>query len=193
MTGEHVVTEMLARVRSGEAEAASDLFAVLYGELRGLAGALFRSQKARHTLQPTALVNEAFLKIMKPTGGPSPWEDRAHFFAVAARAMRQILVNHARDGAAQKRGGALGARRVTLSGAAAPGGPDELDVLAVDEALQALGELDERQARIAELRFFAGLTNKEVAEATGRSLRAVELDWTMAKSFLASRLGDDPK
>jgi RNA polymerase sigma factor (TIGR02999 family) len=183
---------MLSRVRAGDSVAAGELFSLLYGELRGLAGALFRSQKARHTLQPTALVNEAFLKIMKPADGPSPWEDRAHFFAVAARAMRQILVNHARDRSAQKRGGALDARRVTLSGAAAPGGPDELDVLAVDEALEALAALDERQARIAELRFFAGLTNKEVAEATGRSLRSVELDWTMAKSFLASRLGDDP-
>ena len=192
MAGEHQVTKILSRVRAGDAAAAGELFTVLYGELRGLAGALFRSQQARHTLQPTALVNEAFLKIVKPEGGPTPWEDRAHFFAVAARAMRQILVNHARDRSAQKRGGGLDARRVTLSGAAAPGGLDEVDVLAVDEALEALAELDERQARIAELRFFAGLTNKEVAEATGRSLRAIELDWTMAKSFLASRLGDGP-
>jgi RNA polymerase sigma factor (TIGR02999 family) len=164
------------------------MFGMLYQELRGMAGGIFRSQKANHTLQPTALVNEAFLKMIRPAKGPAPWQDRAHFLAVAARAMRQILVNHARDRSAKKRGGGEDRRRMTLAEVAVPGLAKDLDVLAVDEALTALRELDEEQAKIAELRFFAGLTNREVAEALGRSLRTVELEWKMAKAWLAERL-----
>jgi RNA polymerase sigma factor (TIGR02999 family) len=185
------VTVILERVRGGDSDAAGELFTLLYGELRGLAGNLFRSQQAKHTLQPTALVHEAFLKIMKPADGPSPWQDRAHFLAVAARAMRQILVNHARDRSAKKRGGGIDARRLTLAGVAVPAPGNEVEVLAVDEALEELKRLDEAQAKIAELRFFGGLTNREVAEVLGRSLRTIELEWSMAKRWLASRLGDE--
>jgi RNA polymerase sigma factor (TIGR02999 family) len=175
------VTLILNRVREGREDASGELFGLLYGELRGLASSLFRSQRSSHTLQPTAVVHEAFLKLVK---APTPWEDRAHFFAVAAKAMRQVLVNHARDRAALKRGGA-DARRVTMSDAAeAP----KLDVLEIHEALNELAKLDERQARIAELRFFAGLSTKEVAEVLGIAPRTVELDWTMAKDWLAQRL-----
>ena len=176
------VTVLLHRLREGEPDAASALFDRLYGELRGLANALFRSQRRDHTLQPTALVHEAYLKMLRPG---VEWQDRVHFFAVAAKAMRQILVNHARDRAALKRGGAE-ARRVTL--ADAPFAGPDLDVLAVHEALEKLAELDARQAQIAELRFFGGLNNKEIAEVLGVSLRTVELDWKMAKDQLSQTL-----
>jgi RNA polymerase sigma factor (TIGR02999 family) len=182
------VTVLLGRVREGDQNAAGELFQCLYGELRGLAGHVFRSQRRNHTLQPTALIHEAFLKIMRPEGGPSPWEDRAHFFGVAARAMRQILVNHARDRKAAKRGGGRDAMRVTLSEAVVPGAAPDLDVLAVEEALTELTRLDPEQARIAELRFFGGLTNREVAEALGRSLRTIEFEWKMAKAWLRGAL-----
>ena len=182
------VTTILKRLRDGEDAAGGELFERLYPELRAMAARLFRSQRAGHTLQPTALLNEAYLKIVRPGGGD--FADRAHFLAVAARAMRQILVNHARDRSAAKRGGDVDRRRVTLSGEAAPGSDRALDVLVVDDALTALRELDERQAKIAELRCFGGLTNREVAEALGVSLRTVELDWRMAKSFLARHLGE---
>ena len=165
------VTVILHRLRDGEAEAGNELFTMLYGELRVLADALFRSQRRDHTLEPTAVVHEAYLKMLG--GKKGEWQDRAHFFAVAARAMRQVLVNHARDKAALKRGGGQAGGRVTLADAAAQ------DVAS---------ELDERQARIAELRFFAGLNHPEIAEVLGRSLRSVELDWKMAKDWLAQRL-----
>ena len=182
------ITRVLSRVRDGDAEAAGELFDILYPQLHGLAGAIFRSQRANHTLQPTALVNEAFLKMVKPDKDPAPFTDRAHFLAVAARAMRQILVNHARDKSAAKRGGGQDFRRVTLAEVSGPDQGRELEVLAVDEALTELAALDAEQAKIAELRFFAGLTNREVAEVLGRSLRTVELSWKMAKGWLAEKL-----
>jgi RNA polymerase sigma factor (TIGR02999 family) len=185
---EQNVTLMLQRVRDGDEAAAADLFGILYGELRGMAGGIFRSRRASHTLQPTALVHEAFVKIMRPEKGPTPFEDRTHFLSVAARAMRQILVNHARDRAAQKRGGGRDGNRVTLSDAASPGSDRQIDVLTVEEALTELAALDEEQARIAELKFFGGLTNQEVAAVIGRSLRTVESEWRMAKTWLASHL-----
>jgi RNA polymerase sigma factor (TIGR02999 family) len=178
------VTRVLERLREGVPEAHAQLFDLCYTELRGLAGALFRSQKQGHTLAPTALVHEAYLKMV---GSEGEWKDRAHFFAVAARAMRQILINHARDKAALKRGGS-GGMRVTLSDAVTPGGR-EADLAAVHEALEELQKLDERQGKIAELKFFAGLENTEIAEALGVSLRTVELDWKMAKETLAGKLG----
>jgi RNA polymerase sigma factor (TIGR02999 family) len=181
------VTVILHRLRDGEVEAGNELFTMLYGELRVLADALFRSQRRDHTLEPTAVVHEAYLKMLG--GKKGEWQDRAHFFAVAARAMRQVLVNHARDKGALKRGGGQAGGRVTLADAAAQDVASELDLLAVHEALDELAALDERQARIAELRFFAGLNHPEIAEVLGRSLRSVELDWKMAKDWLAQRLG----
>jgi len=180
------VTVLLERLRGGEPEAANELFGLCYGELRGLAGAIFRSQKKGHSLAPTVLVHEAYLKMV---GAEGEWKDRAHFFAVAARAMRQVLINHARDKAALKRGGDREGMRLTLAEQAAASGGQEVDLLAVHEALEALAKLDERQAKIAELRFFAGLENKEIAEVLGVSLRTVELDWKMAKETLAAKLG----
>jgi RNA polymerase sigma-70 factor (ECF subfamily) len=185
------VSDLLQRMRAGDADAAGALFTALQGELRALARGLFRSQRAGHTLQPTALVNEAFLKMLGREGEPTPWQDKAHFFAVAATAMRQILVNHARDRAALKRGGGgRDARRVTLSDVPFAAGGGAADVLDVEEALAALERVDPEQARIVELRFFGGLTNPEIAELLGRSLRAVELEWRLAKTWLASKLAE---
>jgi len=182
------VSDLLARVRAGDEAAAGALFTSLNGELRALAKSVFRSQRAGHTLQPTALVNEAFVKMLGPRDAPSPWQDKAHFFAVAATAMRQILVNHARDRSAKKRGGGRDARRITLSDVSlsADGGP--ADVLDVEDALAALERADPEQARIVEMRFFGGLTNPEIAEVLGRSLRTVELQWRLAKTWLAAHL-----
>jgi RNA polymerase sigma factor (TIGR02999 family) len=162
-------------------------FDELYRELHEMAGRIFRSQRSNHTLQATALVHEAYLKM---AGREGAWNDRTHFLATAARAMRQILVNHARDRGAAKRGGGVDRQRVTLSGVPLPEGALDLDVLSLHEALEELGTLDPRQARIAELRTFGGLTNKETAEAVGVSLRTVELEWRMAKDFLSRKLDD---
>jgi len=180
-------TVLLERLRGGDDEAAALLFDQLYPELHRIARSIFRSQRRDHTLQPTVLVHEAYMKMVGGEGTPG-WESRAHFCNIAARAMRQILVNHARDRAAAKRGGP-DAHRVTLHEGDAADGSDPLDVLALDEALAKLAADSERQARIAELRLFGGLSAAEIAEVIGLSRRSVELDWKMAKAFLSDILG----
>lgn len=177
-------TVLLERVRAGDREAGELLFAQLYPELHRIAERIFRSRGKGHTLQPTVLVHEAYLKMVS---GTPAWQDRAHFCNVAARAMRQILVNHARDKAAAKRGGP-DAARVTLHDADAFGEDPVLDVLALDEAVASLADASERQGRIAELRIFGGLSAQEIGEALGISKRSVELDWKLAKAWLTRRL-----
>jgi len=182
------VTAILHRMSEGESAAADELLPLVYDELRSMAARLFRSQPAQHTLEPTALVHEAYLKL----AGSEPdrrgaWQDRAHFLAVAARAMRQVLVNHARDKGAQKRGGKDAWCRVTLAQADAASAP-QLDVLGIHEELEALQAIDPRQGRIAELRIFGGLGLDETAEVVGISRRTVALEWKMAKAWLARRL-----
>lgn len=179
---------LLKRAGDGDADAASRLFELLYPNLRAIAGRIFREQAGPHTLQPTAVLHETYLKLFGAAGrGNAAWQDRAHFLNVAARAMRQVLVNHARDRHAAKRGG--DAVRVTLGDDAAAGAALEPGVLDIDAALTELASIDERQARIAELRVFAGMTNPEIAQSLGVSLRTVELDWSMAKRWIARRLG----
>lgn len=152
-----------------------------------MAEACFRHQPASHTLQPTALVHEAFLKLVDRDA--VEYADRGHFLAVAATAMRQILIDHARTRGAAKRGGDR--RRVALEDAPVNGaGADQLDLLALDEALTRLAALDGRQARVVELRFFGGLSVKETGEALGVSPRTVELDWRMAKAWLSRALSE---
>jgi len=183
------VTQMLARAREGDHAAMHALAPLVYGELRGVAGGFFRDQGSGHTLQPTALVNEVFLRLLGPA--EVEWQSRAHFFAVAAKAMRQILTDHARRKKAQKRGGAL--QRITLSGLAAPTAEDAFDVVAFDEALARLAEVDARQARVVELRFLGGLTVEEVAEVTELSVSTVEREWRMARAWLRRELsGESP-
>ena len=178
---------MLDRVARGEA-VGDDIVPVVYEELRSLAASLLRGQRAGHTLQPTALVHEAYVRLFGRRPEGDPWASRHHFFAVAAKAMRQILVNHAEARAAQKRGGAW--HRVTLSAVDTPASALDVDLVALNEALERLERLDPRQCRIVELRFFGGMTVEETADALGISPRTVKLDWRMARAWLHERLDD---
>ena len=185
------VTRLLKGARDGHGSAADQLLPLVYDELRALAGSFFQGQRRNHTLQPTALVHEAYARMVKSGGdesGQSHWTGRAHFFAVAAKAMRQVLSNHARDRRAAKRGGDW--HRVTLSDQLTPSGKQDLDLLALDEALERLAALDERQCRIVELRFFAEMTVEEIAHVLGVSVSTVEREWRMARAWLSAQLRD---
>jgi RNA polymerase sigma factor (TIGR02999 family) len=179
-------TFFLARLNDGDAAAADGLLNLIYEELRALAGSLFRGQPADHTLQPTALVHEAFIRLIDQTR--VQFNDRAHFFAVAATAMRQILTDHARRTGSQKRGGDW--KKVDLSAITPALDRDEVDVVVLDEALSTLAEADTRQARVVELRFFGGLTMEEIARVVGVSKATVELDWRTARAWLGTQLRD---
>lgn len=163
-------------------------FTALYDQLRGMAAACLRQERADHTLQPTALVHEVWMKLADQT--KAEFADRGHYLAVAAMAMRRVLVDHARGKNRVKRGG--GAERVMVDSLllSPEAGPStEVDVVALDEALQRLAALDERQAKIVELRFFADMTVPEVAAAIGVSVGTVETDWRMARAWLHRELG----
>jgi RNA polymerase sigma factor (TIGR02999 family) len=167
-------------------------FQQVYQVLRDLASMLLSSERKNHTLQPTALVNEAFVKLEKSenTGGDYPWNSKTHFQAVAARAMRQILVDHARHRSAQKRGGDW--QRITMSGGILSD-QNDLDFEALDEALELLAEKDQRKSRVVELRFFGGLTCLEIANELDVSPKTVESDWYFARAWLRKKLGEDPE
>jgi len=168
-------------------QAADELLPLVYDQLRRLARRLLSRERPGHTLQPTALVHEAYLKLVDQTR--VDWKGRTHFFAAGAQAMRHILVDHARGRGRAKRGG--GWNRVTLGEDAAPfadGGLDADELLALDEAMQRLAKLDERSARVVELRFFGGLTVPEVAHVLAVSTRTVEGDWTHARAWLNREL-----
>jgi RNA polymerase sigma factor (TIGR02999 family) len=159
---------------------------LVYRELRSLAAAYIRRERRDHTLQPTALVHEAFLRLVDQSQVQSP--SRAQFFGIAANLMRQILVNHFRQRLAAKR---AGGNKVALEEGAAAVQPRGLDLVALDEALEKLAQLNPRQSRMVELRFFGGLTEDEVAEVLGVSAITVKRDWRMAKAFLQHHLGGD--
>lgn len=182
----HAFTQALSRLKDGDGAAADQLLPIVYDELRGIAAKWFARPAPGRTLQPTALVHEAFLHLVDQT--QTDWKNRSHFFAVAATAMRQILIQHARRRKAAKRGGDW--QRVTLSQATVASPGSEIDLLDLDEALTRLAQLHARQARVVELRFFAELTNDEAAEALGVSPRTVELDWRAARAWLRSTLVD---
>ena len=182
--GGHDATRLLARVNAGDAAAADELLPVVYAQLRALAGSYFRNQAANNTLQPTALVHEAYLKLINVAD--RNWSDRVHFCAVAATAMRQILQDRARRRRTAKRGG--DARRVPLSQVETPSGGSPIDLVALDDALERLKSLDARQARIVELRFFGGLTTEEVASVLHVSTRTVEQDWRRVRAWLSKEL-----
>jgi RNA polymerase sigma factor (TIGR02999 family) len=160
------------------------LLPVVYEELRRLAAAYLRRERPGQTLQPTALVHEAYLRLMKDR--PGRWQNRAHFCAIAAHSMRQILIERARARGAQKRGGAR--QRVTLDDALVAGGERSIDLVALDQALDRLAALDPDQARLVELRFFGGLTVEETAEAMDISPATVKRHWTVACAWLAREL-----
>ena len=157
---------------------------VVYDELRMLAAAQLRRERSGHSLQPTALVNEAYLRLVG-THHP-PWEDRGHFFRAAAEAMRRILIEHARKRSRHKRGG--GRVRVSLSAVGAPSWDEPEHVLALDEALRRLEEQDPRSAEVVQLRYFGGLSIQETAEALGTSERTVKREWAFARAWLRNAL-----
>jgi RNA polymerase sigma-70 factor (ECF subfamily) len=165
-----------------------DAFGIAYDELRQLAGGFLRRERPEHTLQPTALVHEAYIRLTEQRG--VVWRSRGHFLAIAATMMRRILVNHAEAHRAAKRGG--GVACVTLDTSAlwaAEAAEPAIDVLALDEALTALAVLDARAARVVELRFFAGLTVEETAGALGISPATVKREWTVARTWLRREIG----
>ena len=180
------VTELLAELKLGRKDALDRLMPLVYRELRRIAGHQMRDERVGHTLQPTALVHEAFLRLVEQSR--ADWQNRAQFMGVAAQLMRRILVDHARRRAAAKRGVAITLNEEIFNRAAGADRTEE--VLAVDEILSRLAELDPRQARIAELRYFGGLSVEETAEAMGLSARTVKGDWAMAKGWLRSQLAD---
>lgn len=175
-----------AQSESHGSDQPSSLQHTAYEALRGLAAAYLHTERRDHTLQPTALVHEAYLKL---ASGSSDWRSQTHFQAIAANAMRQILVDHARARNTQKRGGDW--LRVTLSHEAAATPGADVDLLALDEALNKLAELDERKARVVELRFFGGMTCAEAAEEVGVSPKTAEADWYFARAWLRERLAED--
>ena len=178
-------TTMLSAVSAGEEPAAQRLLPVVYEELRQLAESYFRRLPPGQTLEPTAIVHEAFARLVKQEGVPSA--DRAHFLGVAARAMRGVLVDHLRAKHSAKRGG--GWNRRTLSGAARSE-PERLDVIALDDALTKLAERSERQARVVEMRFIGGMTVQEVALVLDVGKTTVENDWRIARAWLSGELRD---
>lgn len=185
MAADADVTRMLDDLAAGDRSAAGRLLPHVYEELRALAAGFLARQRPGHTLQPTALVHEAYVKLAGAVD--ANWQSRKHFFDVAAMAMRQLLTDHARRRATEKHGGQ--SARVTLSDVATPlvDAPD-VDLLALDEALSKLSALDARQGRIVELRYLAGLTVEETADVLGVSPRTVKLDWQMARAFLRREL-----
>ena len=181
------ITAVLERVRGGDKSAVGELMPLVYDELRALAGHIFEQQSPGQTLQPTAVVNEVYLKLVR--GSDGDWETRAHFFAVAAKAMRQVLIDHARRKKTQKRGGQFD--RITLSMVSTPVREEAVDLIAIEAALEKLSALDARQAEIVELRFLAGLDVKETAHVLGVSTRTVEREWFAAKVWLRRELARD--
>jgi RNA polymerase sigma-70 factor, ECF subfamily len=180
VTSPEAVTQLLLAWQAGDRTALDALLPIVYGELRRLAHAHMRRERAGHLLQTTALVNEAYLQLID--AGKVKWRDRAHFFAISAKLMRQILVHHARSRDAEKRGGGL--RHVSLVEAAVCAPTSDADLLELDEALTALEAFDARKARVVELRFFGGLTLQEAAEVLEVSPDTVWRDWDLAKTWL---------
>lgn len=178
-------TSLLSELSTGDGSAADRLFPIVYDELRALAAAYLRRERPNHTLQPTALVHEAYLRLINEK--PIDWRGKSHFFAIAARCIRQILLNHARDRRAVKRGG--GVSPYTLLEEDAP--DDErsaIDLLDLDEALIELTERHERQAVVVELRYFGGLSIEQTAIALDVSVGTVKGDWRFARAWLKERL-----
>ena len=179
------VTQLLQLWSNGQEQALDRLLPQIHDELRKLAASYLRKERPDHTLQPTALVNEAFLRLVDQRS--AKWQNRAHFFGIAAQAMRRILVDHARAHSAGKRGGAV--RKVSLDDANIIGPQVDVDLLALDEALTRLAAMDPQQSRIVELRFFGGLTMEETAEVMRISPATIGREWRMAKAWLSAELG----
>lgn len=185
--GQGDVTRLLASMSTGDDQARVALFDALYAELRRLASSAMRSERGDHTLQPTALVHEAYVRLV---GSAGPFENRSHFLAVAATAMRRVLIDHARARRTEKRGGQqhrIGVEDVDALAHHASGA--QVDILAVDSALTRLHALDPRQGQIVELRFFGGLSVEEAAAVVGVSERTVKREWQIARAWLRREIG----
>lgn len=182
------ITRLLREAEGGDQEKVDLLVQALYGELRRLASSYLRRERTGHTLQATALVNEAYLRLVEQDG--TDWKNRGHFFAIAAQAMRRVLVDHARKSHAAKRGGSL--PRLSLEQAIVYSKEQAGELVVLDELLQHLARIDPQQAQIVELRVFGGLTVEEAAEALGISPATVKRDWAMAKAWLAREMDRSP-
>ena len=178
------ITQLLTEVQAGNAEATSRLASLVYAELHGLAARHMRRERPDHSLQATALVDEAFMRLFDQR--ERTWQNRSHFFAMAAQIMRRILIDHARSRRAGKRGG--GHQNAQLEEAVVVSDENCDEVIAVDEALNRLAEFDARLARIVELKFFVGLTEEEIGEVLGISSRTVKREWKVAKAWLHGEL-----
>lgn len=181
---QEAVTSLLQAWSQGDVRARDELFPLVYEELRRRASAYMRRERRDHTLRPTALVSEAYLRLIGQRS--AAWQNRSHFFGVASQMMRRILVDHSRAVAAAKR--PRPGLRVTLDERLAVAAPREVDLVLLDQALEELAALDERRSRVVELRFFGGLSLEESAEVLGVSLATVNRDWRLAKAWLHHRL-----
>jgi RNA polymerase sigma factor (TIGR02999 family) len=183
------VTELLSQVRGGKREALDVLLPVVYGELRKIAARYMRAEWEGHTLQPTALVHEAYLRLVDQRD--VEWQSRAHFFGVAAQLMRRLLVDHARGRNRRKRGGGLLVVPLDGNDVAGPAPDEGIDMVGLDAALDRLSELSPQQGRIVELRYFGGLSIEETAEVLGVSTMTVKRGWAMARAWLRRELSGE--
>jgi RNA polymerase sigma factor (TIGR02999 family) len=182
------ITGLLQRSGRGESHATSELYNLLYAELHALAASFMRRERLDHTLQPTALLNEAYLRLAGQRN--AEWKNRSHFLAIASQAMRRILVDHARSHRAERHGGSL--RRLTLDDVLEFRGDAANSLIEIDEALDRLKKLDARQAQIVEMHFFGSLSFQEIAGFMGISSRTVERSWRLARAWLHERLSEGP-
>lgn len=183
------VTQLLHDWSGGDANAAERLMPFVYDELRRLARGFLFKERAGHTLQPTALVNEAYLRLVDQTR--VNWQNRAHFYGIASSMMRRVLIDHARAHATEKRGGA--AIHLSLDDLQIPLEQRASDLVALDEALEKLAQFDERKCKVVEMRFFAGLKDEEIAEVLGVTTRTVLRDWKKARLWLYRELNQSPQ
>jgi RNA polymerase sigma factor (TIGR02999 family) len=185
---QHEITQLLAEWREGNQSALDELYPLVYDELHRLARRYMSRERAGHTLQTTALINEAYVRLVDQKN--VVWANRAHFFAISAQIMRRILIDHARRHAYAKRGG--GARPVSLDEAASITPGIGTDMLRLDEALKSLAEMDPRRSQVVELRYFGGLNNEEIAGVLHVSENTVTRDWNMARAWLYQQLSESP-
>lgn len=184
MLPQHQVTIYLREYQSGNREVLDELFPLVYEELRKLAANRLRGERDDHTLQPTALVHEAYLRLIEQH--TQNWQNRAHFFGLAAEMMRRILINYANNRNAEKRFG--NQTRIALDELVTFSEQRDVNLIQLDEVLKELAGFDEKQARIVELKFFGGLTNEEIAEVLGVSDSTVKREWRIAKAWLSERM-----
>ena len=185
---DHEITHLLDDLRKGDEAAESKLLPLVYNELSRLARFHMKNERGDHTLQPTALINEAYMRLTRFAG--YEWSSRAHFFASAAQIMRRVLVDHARARRTQKRWGEE--QKITLDGLQVSAPQKSWELLALDDALARLEKLDARQARIVELRFFAGMSEEEIADVLTLSSRTVKRDWSLARTWLYRQITGRP-